>query len=73
MKENCLFIVIDEADEAVDLVRDGDLDDGAGMHVAQGKAELQGNVRTGIFGLGYIQVRQYLHHNLLCTVVRRKV
>ena len=27
--------------EAVGLVRDGGLDDGAGVHVAQGKAELQ--------------------------------
>ena len=46
------------ANEAVGLVRDKGLDDGgAEMHVARGKAELQGNdrlesnVRTGIYGL----------------------
>ena len=44
------------ADVAVGLVRDGGLDDGAEVQVAQGKAELQSsdrlesNVRTGIFG-----------------------
>ena len=43
------------ANVAVGLVRDGGLDDGAEVHVAQGKAELQSsdrlesNVRTGIF------------------------